>query len=150
MPDKKSTESTVLSKQARKTVERKTKRAVRSMNTGVLMISLLFFVVGVALGVYAAMAMTENDCFELNGEKEISVSVGTPYVYHEDGAKIVSIGRDISDRLRVKTELVSDGQGGYVVDTDSPGVYTIVYTVDDIKFGRIQKIRTIRVVGGEA
>ena len=40
--------------------------------------------------------------------------------------------------------------GNYVVDTSVEGEYYIIYTIDDIKYGNIQKVRTISILPTES
>ena len=136
--------------QLTKQVKKKARKTVKTMNTGILMISVLFLVVGVAIGSYSAAALTENDCFALLGPKEITIKVNDSFNYQDEGVKIVSFGRDISNQVVINTSLPKDEQGKYIVDTSTPGIYTITYTVNDIKYGHIQRIRSIRILGGEA
>lgn len=125
------------------------KRTAKKTHRGIIAIGILFLIIGAAAGYCGAMMLSENDCFVLNGEKEITVPMGVPYTYHDEGAKIISLGRDLADQIKVTTDLTTDANGDYIVDTSVETTYIITYTVDDIKYGNIKRIRTIKVTGGE-
>ena len=48
---------------------------------------------------------------------------------------------------KVKTNLKKISDGKYAVDTSEPTEYYMIYTVDDAKYGKVQRVRTITVKG---
>ena len=92
--------------------------------------------------------VTEGDRFELLGEKEIHVGIGEEFFYTDEGVKLVSLGRDLSDSVKVETNLKKTDKG-YTVDSSRGGVYYIKYTVDDIKYGETVRVRAVIVGEGE-
>lgn len=124
------------------------KKAAKRSHRGIIAIGVIFLLIGFATGYYGATYLGQNDCFELNGEKKITIAQGSSYTYHEAGARIVSLGRDLSAQVVVETNLPIDENGNCMIDTSMAGVYTITYTVDDIQYGDIKRIRTINIVGG--
>ena len=126
------------------------KKAAKKTHRGIIAIGIVFLLIGAAAGYCGAMMLSENDCFVLNGAKEITVPMGIPYTYHDDGVKIISLGRDLADQVKVTIDLTADANGDYIVDTSVETTYVITYTVDDIKYGNIKRIRTIKVTGGES
>lgn len=125
------------------------KKAAKKTHKGILAIGLLFLLIGAAAGYLGAAYLCQNDQFQVKGEKELYVAQGTPCTYVELGASVISLGRDLSDQVKIQTDLPQDSEGNYTVDTSAPTTYVITYTVDDIRFGNIKRIRTIQVTGGK-
>ncbi len=113
--------------------------AVRKTNKGTLLLAVLCLVLGAAVGAVVAWVMTKDDSFTLNGEKQVTVALGGTYI--EEGAEAISFGRDISDKIVI---------AGDAVDTDTEGVYQVVYTVEDVRWGEYRLVRTVIVEGAES
>lgn len=113
-------------------------KAVKKSHKGVLLLALLFLVIGAAAGAAVSWFMTKDDRFVLNGEKEITLAVGE--VYEEQGAEVISFGRDISENVVIS---------GDTVDESTEGVYQIVYSVEDLRWGEYQLVRVVTVGGGD-
>lgn len=113
-------------------------KAVKKSHKGVLLLALLFLLIGAAAGAAVSWFMTKDDRFVLNGEKEITLAVGE--VYEEQGAEVISFGRDISENVVIS---------GDTVDETTEGVYQIVYSVEDLRWGEYQLIRVVTVGDGD-
>lgn len=113
-------------------------KAVKKSHKGVLLLALLFLVIGAAAGAAVSWFMTKDDRFVLNGEKEITLAVGE--VYEEQGAEVISFGRDISENVVIS---------GDTVDESTEGVYQIVYSVEDLRWGEYQLVRVVTVGDGD-
>lgn len=113
-------------------------KAVKKSHKGVLLLALLFLVIGAAAGAAVSWFMTKDDRFVLNGEKEITLAVGE--VYEEQGAEVISFGRDISENVVIS---------GDTVDETTEGVYQIVYSVEDLRWGEYQLVRVVTVGDGD-
>ena len=113
-------------------------KAVKKSHKGVLLLALLFLVLGAAAGAAVSWFMTKDDRFVLNGEKEITLAVGE--VYEEQGAEVISFGRDISENVVIS---------GDTVDETTEGVYQIVYSVEDLRWGEYQLVRVVTVGDGD-
>lgn len=142
-------------RKAKSKVKRKVKSKVKSKAKRISAASYVIWVIalalGVALGAFACYFLCRNDGFELKGKNELILPVGaegSSVTYVDKGATAVSFGRDISRDINVSTNLKEIGDGEYMVDTSKEGVYFIIYTVEDVRFGDIKRVRTIRV-GGE-
>lgn len=118
------------SARARRTAE----KAVKKTHKLTLFLAVLFLVIGLAAGVAAAWGLTRGDRFVLVGDKQITLALGQ--AYEEQGAEIVSFGRDISDKAVIS---------GDTVDVNKAGVYQVVYTVKDLRWGSYQLVRTVTV-----
>lgn len=112
-------------------------KAIKKSHKGVLLLALLFLLIGAAAGAAVSWFMTKDDRFVLNGEKEITLAVGE--VYEEQGAEVISFGRDISENVVIS---------GDTVDETTEGVYQIVYSVEDLRWGEYQLVRVVTVGDG--
>ena len=138
-------------RKAKSKVKRKVKSKAKRISAASYVIWVLALALGIALGAFACYFLCRNDGFELKGNKEISIQLGgegSCGIYIDKGAKVISFGRDISRDVKVSTNLEEVGDGEYNIDTSKEGVYYIIYTVEDIRFGDVKRVRTIRV-GGE-
>jgi hypothetical protein len=124
-----------------KKVAKKTHRAIK-------WIAILFLALGFAIGYFGGEFLCSNDRFVLNGETNITIPKGTEFTYYEEGATVISFGRDISSDVITETDLTASENGTYPIDTSEEKVYTITYTIDDFRYGSVQKIRFITVIGG--
>lgn len=97
----------------------------------ILIVILAFGAVG---GFFGAKFLIRNDKFEINGDQEITLEVGDYYI--EKGATIISFGRDISKEVKIDS----------TVDTTTAGQYYVKYTVEDIRFGNVERYRYVEVV----
>lgn len=113
-------------------------KAVKKSHKGILLLALLFLVIGAAAGAAVSWFMTKDDRFVLNGEKEITLAVGE--AYEEQGAEVISFGRDISENVVIS---------GDTVDETTEGVYQIVYSVEDLRWGEYQLVRVVTVGDGD-
>lgn len=133
---------------ATKKVKRNVKKKVKRLNFLTLVICILALAAGIAAGAAGCLFVCRNDCFELNGKKEYVVEAGESFVYRDEGVRIVEFGRDISDRVQIKTNLTKNDDGSYSPGDNASGSYYIIYTVDSVRYGKIQRVRTI-TAGGE-
>lgn len=126
MAKKKSTST--LEKRATREVKKQAKK-----NPLVVILLVVFLAVGALGGFFGVQLLTKNDIFELVGEQEITINIGSEY--HEEGVKIISFGKDISAKVKTETNL----------DSDVAGKYYIKYTVDDFRFKDVVRYRYITV-----
>ena len=137
--------------QAKRKAKRKIKSKAKRISAASYVIWVLALILGLALGAFACHYLCRNDGFELKGKSEYTLEVGgdgSSMIYTDKGANVISFGKDISKKVKVSTSLEELGDGEYKIDTSKEGVYYIIYTVDDVRFGDIKRVRTIRV-GGE-
>lgn len=118
--------------------------ASKKMGKGIWIVIVIFFVIGALAGGLVCGMISQNDTFELVGEKSVVINLSNADTYVEEGVKIVSLGRDLSQDVIVEGEIEKDTNGNYIV-----GTYTITYTVEDFKYGEYSIYRVINVVGGE-
>jgi len=135
---------------AKSKAKRKIKSKAKKISAASYVIWVIALLLGLALGAFACYYLCRNDGFELKGKSEYTLEVsgeGTSVIYTDKGAEVVSFGKDISKKVKVSTSLSEVGDGEYKIDTSKEGVYYIIYTVDDVRFGDIKRVRTIRVGG---
>jgi len=144
---------------AKNTAKRYAKKAVKRLHTATKILVVLSLLIGIAAGALVCLHFSKNDRFVLKGATAFSIDMvqegGEPYLYSEEGVEAYCFGFDVSGKLSVETTLEQDAQGRYIIPTDQEGVYTIIYTVDCIKFGEnapngvIKRVRTFTVTATE-
>ncbi len=96
---------------------------------------LLLLVAGsVVGGFFTAKHITRNDVFEVIGQSTVTLLVGQEY--QDEGARAISFGRDVSDKVVAEN----------TINNQQEGTYYIKYTVDDIRYRGIERYRIIIVV----
>ena len=137
-----------------KTVKSVVKRQVRrtaKRNPAAVIVLIVALAIGVAVGYFACTALTKNDGFSLKGEKAVIFTVGDgdgSVTLQEDGWTLTALGRDAAGSVSVETDLQKT-DGGYVVPTDEPGIYRIVYRPTHILFSKYSLVRTVTVNAAE-
>ena len=129
----------------KKEVKSETKKQVKKITTLTVCLMVVFAIVGIAGGWITYTQICKNDTFEVIGEKNITLNIGDSYTYTEQGVKIISYGKDISNKVKIKTNIPENG----ILDTSFETEYYVIYTVDDANYGDIQKVRVITVGGAE-
>ena len=128
------------------------KKKIKKLHTATKVLTVLFLILGIAAGVLVCNLLSKNDRFVLLGETQFSIEAGTSYVYKEQNYEAVAFGMNCASKVQVeKSEGITvDANGNYVIPAE-PGVYTLTYTVDNLKFNgtlggeKIQRIRVFTV-----
>ena len=137
-----------------KTVKSVVKRQVRrtaKRNPAAVIVLIVALAIGVAVGYFACTALTKNDGFSLKGEQAVIFTVGDgdgSVTLQEDGWTLTALGRDAAESVSVETDLQKT-DGGYVVPTDEPGIYRIVYRPTHFLFSKYSLVRTVTVNAAE-
>lgn len=97
--------------------------------TTLIIIALIFG----AGGYFTFHLMTQNDEFTIIGEKTITLSVGDDY--EDEGAKIISFGKDRQGTLRIES----------TVDTEKAGEYYVKYSSTDYRYKNVVRYRYVIV-----
>ena len=116
-----------------KTLKKETKKQAKK-NPLVAVLLLALLAVGAVGGFFGIKVLTKNDTFQLVGQQEVELAIGQDYV--EEGVKIVSFGKDVSEKVKTETNL----------NTEEAGQYYVKYTVDDFRFKNVVRYRYITVV----
>lgn len=126
-------------------------RKIKKLGFKAILIILMVTIIGAAIGVGTCWFLTRDDCFTITGKEEITLSIkvgGEEWTeensYIDQGVKIVSFGRDISNKVYVETDLKKTDDGRYYAD--EIGTYYMIYKVDDIKYGKIFTVERIRLI----
>ena len=112
----------------------KRKNSKKKKQSIALYVCAVIIAIGAICGYVISQKITANDKFEIVGEKTIEVTVGETYV--DQGAIVVSFGKDISNKI-----IVEDN-----IDYTTPGSYYIKYQVNDFRFKDVVRYRVIKVV----
>ena len=91
---------------------------------------------GATTGFLITPALTKNDKFELIGEKNITLNLNQEYV--EQGVIAISFGQNLNNKVNIESNL----------DTTKEGEYTIIYTINSLKYKNIKRVRYITVRNG--
>ena len=132
---------------AKRKVKSKAKSKAKRVHPLTWVIAVLALLIGVGAGIGAYTFISRDDCFKLKGDADYVFPVGADITYVDEGVKIISFGKDVSSEVEVKTNLKKIGDGKYAVDASEPAEYYMIYTVDDAKYGKVQRVRTITVKG---
>lgn len=117
-------------------------KAISKIGFAGIVIALVFMLLGCGVGGGVIYFLSRNDCFVINGREEITLTIGENYV--DDGVKVISFGRDLSDSCVVDTDLIINQDGSYTAS--EIGTYYIKYSVDDIKYSKIFTVEKIRLI----
>ena len=120
----------------------KTKKQLKKLSFGAIVVAVLFLIVGVAGGFVSMKIMMNNDCFELVGKDEITLQIGESYM--DEGAKVVAFGKDATNKIKIETNLTKNEDGTYT--SNEIGTFYMTYTVNNFKYGTIFKIQKIRLI----
>ena len=130
---------------------RSTARKIKKIGFKAVLIILMVMIVGGAIGAGACYFVCRNDCFEIIGAEHVErvlksedKQLTDKNIYIDEGVKVVSFGRDVSDKVYIETDLIKNDDGSYTAT--EPGTHYIVYKVDDIKYGKIFTIQRIRLI----
>lgn len=104
----------------------------------ITILTVILLAVMVVSGYFVAKYITRDDVFEVIGDKEVTIFVGE--IYEDEGARAISFGRDITDKIVAEN----------TVDNQTAGRYYIKYTVDDIRYKDVARYRVVIVVDGNA
>ena len=133
-------------------VSASTKRFAKK-NMVPLIIIILVFIAFVVAGYFTSASLTKNDGFTLkNSNKDLALEVGG--VYTEEGATIISFGKDVSEYLDIE---IRDEDGNIVeaIDTSFDTEYAIIYSIaipedagfiDKLILGKYEDYMQVRII----
>lgn len=123
-------------------------KEIKKLPTISKIIIVFLFILGVAASFFVCKFICRNDCFEINGKKSFSLSVGETYT--DEGVTVIGFGQDLTTKVTVK--VFKDGEelsGLDQIDTSQEAVYQILYTVNSFRFKEVELIRTVTVVSDQ-
>lgn len=121
-----------MAKRSKKNIEK-----VKKKHPIAFIVVIALFAVGIFGGYFTVKTLTENDTFELIGEKHITLTLGQSY--QDEGAKAVFFGRDISG------EIVTENN----IDYSSVGQYYIKYEYSNFLYKDITIYRYVTIISEE-
>ena len=125
-----------------KRTRKKATKELKKIDAKTWVIAILVLVIGVAIGIGAWFLTSKDDCFELIGADELTLTLEETYI--EQGVKIISFNKDISEEVVIETNLEKDNDGNYYAE--EIGTYYIKYSSTDLKYGKVFKIEKIRLI----
>ena len=125
---------------------KKAKQEAKRLPNVAKILIIFFFLIGVASSFLVCHFLCKNDCFEINGKKSYSISVGETYV--DEGVTVIGFGQDLTNKVVVKVYDANEKllSGLDAIDTTQEGVYQISYTVNSFRFRDVEIIRTVTIV----
>ena len=143
-----------LNKKTKNKIKRKAKKEIKSttkrLSVGGVIAIVITLIISVFAGIFVEKLVTKNDCFVLVGEKEYTIEVGesgSTFTYTEKGYKVISFGKDLSDKVSIKTNMTKNNDGTYTIDTSEEGDFYLIYEVESLKYGKIKRVRVFTVGG---
>ena len=133
-------------------VKASTKRFAKKNMVPIIIVAVVF-IVFMLIGYFVSSAITKNDGFTLNNSnKDLAIAVNGEYV--EEGAKVISFGKDISEYLVIE---IRDEYGVIVdkVDTSFDTEYAIIYSLeipddagfmDKLLLGKYEDYTQVRII----
>ena len=126
--------------------QKKMKKALKKIHRGYLIVIAVSLLLGAVGGAFFAYYTTAKDEFTLNGDKETTVTVGETLTYEDEGVKCISMGKDLSDKVEIKTNMTRSADGKtFVGDTSFAGEYYITYTVTKGRYAGLSRVRIFKV-----
>lgn len=136
---------------ASRSAKKKANKTIKKLGFKAILIVLLVTIIGGAIGTGVCWFLTRDDCFTIIGKDEITLTlrgdgeeINSFNSYYDESVKVVSFGRNVSDKVYIETNLKQNDDGSYYAD--EIGTYYIIYKVDDIKYGKIFTVQRIRLI----
>lgn len=128
-------------KPSKRTTKKVTKQ-LKKVSAGALFLAAILLVAGAVGGYFGVKYITRNDCFEIVGKDEITLSLNETYI--DEGVKVVAFGKDDSSKVKITTNLKTNEDGSFYAESE--GTYYITYNVENLKYGTIFKVQKIRLI----
>ncbi len=128
--------------QIKQSQKKKTTKKLKKLSFSVIMLSLVLLAMGATGSYFGMKYLVRNDVFELNGKDEITLQIGENYT--DEGAKVIAFGKNEESKIKIETNLTKNADGTYTATEE--GTYYITYTVDNLKYGTLFKIKKIRLI----
>ena len=115
--------------------KRVAKQIIKKSNKSILICFLLFLLIGIISGYFINKELTKKDTFEIIGDKNITINLNEEYI--EVGARAISYGKDLKDKIEIESN----------VDITKEGRYVVTYSVkDSFKYKNIIRVRYVTVI----
>lgn len=142
----KSINSKIKNLTSRKEVNEKKSSHTKKEKQATFKLAIIFCLLfGALIGYIGVKFVCKNDYFEINGTKNITLSVGDSYT--DAGASVVAFGKNIDDKIVIEVYNNNENIGGLEnIDTSIETTYQIVYTVSSLRYKNIKLIRTLQII----
>ena len=129
-----------------RTSRRQAEKALKKVHKGYIIVAICSLLVGAALGVFFARFQIKGDKLELNGERNVTVTSAEGFRYEDEGVTCISKGKDLSDKVEIKTNMIPSEDGRYyTVGSGAEGEYYITYTVTEGRYAGLSRVRIFTV-----
>ena len=130
--------------------KKKLKKALKKVHRGYLIVIAVSLLLGAIGGAFFAYSATAKDEFTIIGNKETAVSVGSELTYEDEGIKCISMGKDLSDKVEIKTNMTRSADGKtFTGDTSAAGEYYITYTVTEGRYAGLSRVRIFKITASD-
>ena len=126
----------------RKVSTKKVDKQIKKLGFGTIFIVIIILAVCLIGGYFGGKFFLRNDCFVLNGKDEITLQIGESYV--DEGVKVILFGKNDESKVNIETNLKKNEDGSYFSDVE--GTFYIVYSVDNLIYGKLFNIKKIRLI----
>lgn len=117
-------------------------KQLKKVSPMAIFLAVVLLVAGAVGGYFAINAISKNDCFEIVGRDEITLTLEQSYV--DEGVKVIAFGKDETNKVVIDTNLKQKPDGSYYAE--EIGTYYITYNVDSLKYGSIFKVQKVRLI----
>lgn len=125
-----------------KRTNKKINKTIKKASPLAMVLAVVLLLCGALGGFFGCKVLTKNDCFEIIGKDELTLTVGENYT--DLGVKVVAFGKDETDKVEIETNLTKNEDGTFT--SNEIGTYYIVYKVNNIKYGTLFKVQKIRLI----
>ena len=128
-------------KPSKKTTKKVTKK-LKKLSFCSIVVAIMLLAIGAVGGYFGVKYLTKNDCFEIIGKDEITLTLDQ--TYKDESCKVVAFGQNDADKIEIETNLTKNEDGTF--SATEAGTYYIVYKVNNLKYGTIFKVQKIRLI----
>ncbi len=129
---------------ASRKAQKKVEKYIKKLPLGSKVIATLSLIIALLASFVITLTIQKNDCFELVGEKKITLFVGGSYHEPEinEAINIIAFGKDASSSVYINLDESTYDEDNSILKA---GTYYIVYETSNFKYSSIKRIRTIEV-----
>ena len=125
-----------------KRTNKKVNKTIKKASPLAMVLAVVLLIGGAVGGFFGCKVLTKNDCFEIIGKDELTLTVGEKY--NDLGVRVVAFGKDEADKVEIETNLTKNEDGTFT--SNNICTYYILYKVNNIKYGSLFKVQKIRLI----
>lgn len=107
--------------------KREVKNKAKKSHWGYFVVAILFLAGGLAIGYFGARYLSADDTFELKGDKVTEFVAPQTVEYSDEGISYSFLGKDLSQSVRITTNMVKNEDGKYTGTVDEENELYIIY-----------------------